>query len=414
MPTNRFTILYRDFDVVGAEQVNVLLFTASYGDGHNQAAQAIMEEMERLGISVQLVDYVDWLHPAVRSFTKFSLVHTVTRLPSLYGLFYRSMSKIPPSSSLQRRLHHLGMSKMRRCLRQFSPDVVVSTFPTPAGVLSELKSKGLFSVPSIGVLTDYTAHGQWVQEHTDAYFVATENVASELAALGVDPLKIFATGIPVRSKFHPDRVRTLLAKRDVLRERFGFQRDVPLVLMSGGGEGLLGDTPEWEQVIRHSGLQFAILCGHNERLLRRYENLGEPRVKALGFRSDIEEWMAAADLMLIKAGGLTISEALAMQLPMAIFRPNPGQEQKNAAYATEMGAAMTVANVTEAEEFLRSVERNPEQLYAMRHTVGAVPRLGGAEEIVSTICRLVKTAEQGKPSGKRELRRTGSAFHSVR
>lgn len=374
--------------------MKVLLFTASFGDGHNQAARAVQEGLEQEGIAVHWVDYVDWLHPAVRSFAKFSLVQSVQKMPSLYGLFYHSMSRIPPSSTFQRRLHHLGIRKMRQCLRHVKPDVVVSTFPTPMGVLSELKAARVAQVPSVGILTDYTAHGQWVQEYTDVYFVPTEEVANELEQLGVDRDKIKVSGIPLRRRFSSANVQNLLKRRMELREKFGFSPNLPLILLSGGGEGLLGDSAEWEEAIRQSGLQFAILCAHNERLLRRYGGWQDQRVQALEFRSDIEDWMAASDLLITKAGGLTISEALAMELPMLIVKPIPGQEIKNTAYAEQIGAAVRVDSVAEAVRFIQHVELHPEKLSNMRLAARLRPQYGGVEQIVSVIRDLGES--QGK------------------
>lgn len=384
----------------------VLLLTASFGDGHNQAAFALRESLLSSGAEVKLVDYVEWLHPAVRSFAKFSLIQGVQRAPSLYGLFYKSMSRIEPTSPLQRQLNHIGMSQMKQCLRSFDPDVVVSTFPTPTGVVSELRALGHTRVPNVAVVTDYTAHRQWIHTYTDRYFVATETVKSELVRNRVASHLISVTGIPIRKQFNPDHVAILLAKRLTLRAEQGFLEDAPLVLIMGGGSGVLGNVGDWEELLRSSPLQFAVICGHNERLYRRFEPLASNRIKVVRYTSEIGQWMAMADLIVTKPGGLTLTEAMAMALPVMVYRPIPGQETQNARYALSTGAATLVEDVQSAAAFFKNIAENPTILGNMRRAAAQHVVSSAADVITSEILTLAgqyvkfrsATSEKSMPS----------------
>ncbi|GGJ09904.1 galactosyldiacylglycerol synthase [Alicyclobacillus cellulosilyticus] len=381
----------------------VLLLTASFGDGHNQAAFAVAEALAQGGDVVKVVDYVEWLHPAVRSFAKFSLLQGVQKAPALYGLFYRSMSRIHPTSSLQRQLNHLGMSHMKRWLAQFRPDVVASTFPTPTGVLSELRGMQYTSVRSAAIVTDYTAHRQWVQVHTDAYFVASDSVKQELLAYGVPEDRIFVTGIPVRSRFGEARVEALRAMRDELRRRHGLRSDQPLILMMGGGAGLFGDMPAWEQVMQDLPAQFVIICGHNDRLQRKLAGLASERIRVLGYTQNVDEWMAMADLLITKAGGITVTEALAMGLPMLLYRPIPGQERENARFVIRAGAARLAEDVRSATQILQELVSRPDVLADMRRHALAQHVHGGAERIAAHLRRLAQWAPvQESPQSRRD------------
>lgn len=368
----------------------VLLLTASFGEGHNQAARAVAEALERDGVTVKVVDYTDWLHPALRSFAKFSLMQGVQKVPTLYGLFYRSMSRIQPSSSIQKQLNHLGMTHMKECLSSFEPDAVASTFPTPTGVLSELRGLGVTKVPNAAILTDYTAHGQWVHEHTDVYFVAAESVKRELLQRHVPASKILVTGIPVRSKFDDLTVRHLLAEREGLRLSHGFKPETPLILLMGGGAGLLADVPEWEDLIGRTEAQVAVICGRNTRLYKRLQHLHSDRVRILGYTNRVAEWMAMSDLIVTKPGGITVTEALAMELPMLLFRPIPGQEEGNAEFMVRIGAAHLAADVKAAEDFIKRVVGDPSQLQVMRNHVKEHDVRGAAERISNLLHRLAR------------------------
>jgi processive 1,2-diacylglycerol beta-glucosyltransferase len=369
----------------GFRVTRVLLFTASFGDGHNQAAYAVREALQARGVTVKLVDYVDWLNPAIRSFAKFSLMQGVQRVPTLYGLFYKSMSRIEPTSPLQRQLNHLGMSKMRRCIQVFKPDAIVSTFPTPTGVVSELRIEGAIDVPNLAVVTDYTAHRQWVNEQTDRYFVASESVQSELLSFGLQSKLVDVTGIPIRSKFRDVHVTSLLKRREELRKTEGFVPKRPVVLLMGGGGGVLGDVSEWESCMMSTDAQFVIVCGRNERLYRKFESFSSDRVRVLGFTQEIDHWMAMSDVLITKPGGLTVTESLAMELPMVLFRPIPGQEERNASYLLKAGAAVLAEDVAGATQWLHSFSQNPQQLSTMRAAAKRHAVRDSNERIASTI-----------------------------
>ncbi|MCL6548668.1 MAG: glycosyltransferase [Alicyclobacillus sp.] len=372
----------------------ILLLTASFGDGHNQAAQAVREALEAQGCHARLVDFVDWLHPAVRSFAKFSLVQGVQKIPALYGLFYRSMSRIQPSSSLQRQLNQLGMPHMKRYLRSFDPDAVVSTFPLPNGVMSELRASGFTNIPNVTIITDYTAHRQWIHEHTDLYFVAAEPVKSELLAAGVPAERVRVTGIPVRSQFDEPAVQRLLANRDRLRLERGLDPARPLILMMGGGAGLLGDVSDWESVVLESSAQFCIICGRNERLWRRLQAIASDRVRVLGYTHDVHEWMAMADLLITKAGGITVTEAFAMELPMLLYRPIPGQEAENARYAVEAGAAEVAYDVRTAVGLLSAIASDPGRLRRMKDAASRQKVPGAAAAIALELMRFLQVSRR--------------------
>ena len=392
-------------DIIGLETrgggdtvSKILLLTASFGDGHNQAAYAVAEALERYGAAVKVVDYVEWLHPAIKSFAKFSLMQGVQKVPVLYGLFYRSMSRIEPSSSIQRQLNHLGMSKLRRCLQSFDPDIVASTFPTPTGVMSELLASGLTNRPNVAIVTDYTAHRQWVHDHVDAYFVASDSVKRELVSYGVHASRIEVTGIPILSKFSDCATAQLLEQRGFLRQKQGLHPSQPLITLMGGGGGLLGDIAAWESLIQKTRAQFCIICGRNERLYRRLLPLASERVRILGYTNAVDEWMAMSDLIITKAGGITVTEAFAMELPMLLYRPIPGQEERNARYALQTGAASLAYDVRTAAQFLQSVVDDPETLQRMRAACRQQRLRGGATRIAKTVFRMAKK-EAGRRTG---------------
>lgn len=382
--------------------LRVLLLTASFGAGHNQAAYALQDALKDKGATVEVVDYVSLLNPALRSFAKFSLMQGVQKAPALYGLFYKSMSKIEPDSSLQRYVNHIGITRIQEYIDVFAPDVIASTFPTPMGVVGELRRHGTIRVPNVAIITDYTAHRQWYHEYADHYFVASSEVKRDLVSYGVNESRIDAFGIPLRSNFSSDAVHSLKNRRQELRESFGFQDDSPVVLLMGGGSGVLGDANDWESFIPESGLQYIVVCGQNRRLQRRFAVFESDRVHVFGFTSEIDKLMTMADVIVTKPGGLTVTESMAVGLPMILFRPIPGQEEINASYAVRAGVARRAQSARHAQRLLLRMNRRPDILVKMRDAALHVPVLGAAESIAGRILgfsRAYRVSTIGVPTG---------------
>jgi processive 1,2-diacylglycerol beta-glucosyltransferase len=99
------------------------------------------------------------------------------------------------------------------------------------------------------------------------------------------------------------------------------------------------------------------IAGKAEKMRKRLEKCaqeagrlpsGAPRLSSVGFTTEMDKYMAAADLLVGKAGGLTTSECLARALPMALIEPIPGQEERNADHLLEAGAAIRCNNLPAA------------------------------------------------------------------
>ena len=340
----------------------VLLFTASFGSGHNQACHAVRERLEEQGAVVREVDLVKLLHPSVRPIVTLVFLQMLKKAPWLYGVFYDALSTSQSKSFVERQLFRLGRRKIASILRSFRPDVVCSTHPTSVGIVSELRARGMTSVPNVVVITDYTAHGHWVHPNVDLYCVACEEVGRELQRMGVPARKIRVTGLPIRKVFtEMQEVRDDPVRRLQLRRENGIDANKPLFLVMGGGEGIIGTASTWERITKRVDAQFTIVCGKNQRLYNQLRDLESNKVRVLGYVPNIEQWMAMADMLITKAGGLTMTEAVSLGLPMLLFRPIPGQEHANACYAVKRGVAQLFYSLADAERIMSEFVAQREQ-----------------------------------------------------
>lgn len=379
-----------------SELGKLLVLSASYGDGHQQAANAVRDALAVLSprTDVEIIDYMREVHPVLDSVAKYCYLKSVRFAPALWSLFYKGTSQIPPSSLLQRQLNSLGLEDLADKLKSFRPDVVLATFPTPAGVVSYLKMQNRTQVPLATIITDHAIHSQWIHPYTDAYFVGSNYVRKGLVARGIGGNTVHVSGIPVRKAF----LQTF--DRAALQEKYGLHPDVPTVLIMGGAYGVMGDIHQiCEELFQYPyPVQVIVVAGRNDRMKSQLEVVMQTatnRVWVHGFVNEIHEMMAVADLMLTKAGGLTITEALAMQLPMVLYRPIPGQEVQNAKFLVHAGVAVLARNRKQVSDYLYDLlVAHPEKRAVMSNKALKVRKLQAAEEIAAGIIDLANRSEK--------------------
>jgi len=351
--------------VVNKEKV--LILTGNYGDGHIQVAQALNDAIQMRYPSLEPVifDFMEWVHPYSNQFSRFIYLQGVKKFPSIYGYIYQKTRKVNKLSNVMKTILSTGVGRMLRLIEEVQPTVVVSTFPLAAAVMSKLKSLGLTNIPSVTTITDHTDHSCWVYPFTDQYIVGSSIVRDSLITLGVEENQIAQTGIPIRQPFSQSY------QREEIFEQFGLDPHIPTLLVMGGGCGMIGDGNSTIQEIDASPnpIQLIIVCGHNEKLrMQLQEKLkgSKHRILLTGYIDYVHELMAISDLMITKPGGVTTFEAIAMELPMLLYKPIPGQEQDNAKFLVRSGVAVQAETDQDLVHHLSGLLNNGELLQQMR------------------------------------------------
>lgn len=321
------------------ENSDILILSASYGGGHNQVARALTQAIQTLAPNFRIVtvDYCDLLYPLINRLSQFSYIQSIRHFPVGYALYYQATGKISPDSFWQRRLNRIGYSELILLVNRLKPKIIISTFPLPAGVLSEMKEAGDLNVPVVTVITDMSVHSQWIHPRTDLYIVGSPEVAQGLEARGIPKMRIAATGIPIL----PDFNRSF--DQEQIRREFQFEPGQKIVLFMGGSDGLFGNR-KLNHILKDlpSNVLALVITGSNQELYdkltvsySKYANL-----RILKYVEKMAALMDVSDVLVTKAGGISISEALAKGLPMIIWKPAPGQEEANANYLWRHRAAI--------------------------------------------------------------------------
>jgi processive 1,2-diacylglycerol beta-glucosyltransferase len=295
-----------------------------------------------------------------------------------------------------RRLWNLSLTgRFRRWLVDHPVDGVVATHFLPADVCNSGKRAGWLRVPLVVVVTDLHPHRFWLAPRADAFVVATRQSASVCFARGIPERRVHILGIPVGGAFGAP------ADRERVRAELALEPRRLTVLVTSGGTtvGRFEESVEALALLEraHPGrLQLLVVCGDAERARRRLAARTAAwamPVRVHGFVEAMADFMAASDLIVAKAGGLTISEALACGKPLIFYHIIPGQEEMNARHAADHGAGLIVRTPAEAAAAVEACLSHPERLEAMRRSARALSRPRAAEDIITQV---VKPLVSGK------------------
>lgn len=377
------------------EKDKILILSATFGEGHKQVACAISEAVEHTLPDVEpiILDMMECIHPYLYPVSHYLYKSSIKKFPQVYSFLYQK-TRVRNSFSIKvNSLFSIGMHSLLEVIQRVKPLVIVSTYPFAAGIISKLKELGLIDIPAVTIITDYTDHSYWIHPYTDQYLVGSYQVRDRLISLGVEGHKINNTGIPVRQRFMEKQSRELLVKKYNLKpNRF-------TVMVMGGGDGFFGKGLTTFQALESISetMQLIIVCGRNKKLRKQLEQelkTSKHDVLLLGFCENIHELMAISDLMISKAGGVTSSEAMAMELPLLIYNPLPGQEEDNTNYLLHLGLAFRAETENDLIFKIQSVIKDSKLLERMQQRTKQYQTKNASRDALDVIIRTTNRGQK--------------------
>ena len=368
---------------MGPSMTRVLIVTASYGSGHNVAARCLAAAFEREKAQVTIVDHFrEMVHPLFDRSSRAVYHALLRRAPFLWGLGYAFGDWMASDSVLTLGVTRLGTRRLGALLERLAPDLVVTVHATPAVAISSLAKLGVRVPPHTTVVTDFVAHSQWIARHVDRYCVADPEVRHELIARGIPAERILVTGVPVLPEFSQPVARA------AAREALGLSTRAPVVLAMAGSQGELGRLPDVARVLAamRRPLQGLVVAGHDPRLKAALTRLTEgTTIRTLGYVGDVRRLMAAADVLVTKAGGMTLAEAMAAEAPLLLYGSLPGQERRNERFAARTGIALVARHHSELAPLLERAFDEPELLERLRARMRRLRRPDATRRIISAV-----------------------------
>ena len=397
----------------------ILIVYATAGEGHKRAALALKDAMGALNpsdVQVQTVDSLDYTNKFFKWFYPNCYIFMVTRIPTIWGLFYYMLDfkwLYPLTSLVRRIINKANTGRFEKFIREYNPDLVISTHFLAGEVISSLKRRRAIKTWLITCVTDFRMHSFWYSGQTDMFCAGFAETKSDLTRKWkVAPDRVHVTGIPIHGKFY-----AIKNKYEICGRR-GLEKDLFTVLITGGGFGV-GPIIGLVKNIVELGLriQVLIVCGHNKKLLDEISALttnnqqgrslpspaaGKQRrakppqgglttiLKPFGFIDYVDELMEVSDLGITKAGGLICSESVAKGLPLIIIAPIPGQESRNCRMLLKNRAAFKIKRPRELKKIISTVYRNTEILKEMRVSIRSVKMENPAMHIAKFVLKVVK------------------------
>ncbi|MDB5909078.1 MAG: galactosyldiacylglycerol synthase [Massilia sp.] len=366
----------------------VVVLSVSAGAGHVRAAAALCAAAAAgpdapTTIHLDVMDYVPrWYRCLYAGLYAVLVNHS----PMLWGWLYRVMNRPGPAGPVQRLRRLIERHCSARWLREIAtlkPDAIICTHFLPAEVLSQMRASGAVDCPVWVQVTDFDLHALWVHPHMAGYFVASEEIAFQLRRSGIAAEHIHVTGIPLMPSFAaPAPGRGWLRELDLAPQ-------VPTVLLMGGGGGVGGLVTVAQGLLdAHEQFQLIVLTGSNAGALAALHKLAHRwpgRLAPLGFTDQVARLMASVDLVITKPGGLTTSECLAIGVPMLVNAPIPGQEERNADFLLEQGAALKAVDAATLAYRLNYLLARPALLGAMGARARELGRPGAARQVIDIV-----------------------------
>ena len=372
---------------------NILIFYASYGGGHLNAAKSINEYIinNYKNVNVELIDCMKYVNKTIEKVTTTAYREAAKKMPWVWGKIYDDSQK-GPLAHLSSRSNKIMAIKLLKLLREKKPDLIISTHPFSSQMCSYLKRKQKITAKIATIMTDFAPHDQWLvgNDYTDYYFVAHDKMKDYLISKDIKTSKIHVTGIPLSSRFLQTYDRKEISKE------FNLDENKNNILFFGGGEFGLGKNKTFqifEKLIKNTtNMQIIAISGKNEKMKSEFEEIvkrtnAQKNVRVLEFTNKVPELMSISCLVITKPGGMTTTESLASKLPMIIINPIPGQEEENAEFLESKGIALWIKKDDNIEEVLNNLFSNPKLLEKMRENTKLLAHPNSTQNICEILLK---------------------------
>lgn len=325
--------------------MKVLILSCNTGEGHNAAGKALVERVVYEGHEAVMLDYYLLAGKTVSVLVGQTYVKIAKNFPRFFGFLYKLGNKISNTrfKSPVYYANALMAKHLDRYLKEHDFDVIVTPHLFPAETLTYMKRKGMLSVKTVSVATDYTCIPFWEETECDYNVIAHEDLLEEYIAKGMPAESLYALGIPVKMAFCQPQNKTQI------RLKLHLPLDKPLFLVMSGSMGF-GKIHLFAYELSKNctnGEHIIIICGNNRKLKRtlKIEFRGQKNIHIIGYTDHVSDFMDACDIIYTKPGGLTSSEALAKRIPIVHTAPIPGCETRNREFFTSRGMSVTAERI---------------------------------------------------------------------
>lgn len=349
--------------------MKVLIFSISAGEGHLKTSLAMKKYImsNNKNTEVMIIDTLSSISPFLNKIIIGGYLKTIKINPNLYRKLYYKIDYSNKLSSLASspKIYKLLCIKFKKLIDEINPQIILSTHPIPTKILSILKIKYGFKIPIITIITDYTTHSFWFHNGIDAYIVANDVLIDTMKKRGLSSHNVYDLGIPVNPCFLEQFNKNQTLKSvNLCPNKFTF-------LIMGGSLGMgkiIDICTELNKI--NKDFQIIVVTGNNKKLyneLMKLDSSFSKKTCILGYTKEINKYMQACDILLTKPGGITITEAMLSSIPLVLFSPIPGQEEKNVKFLIEHSLAVYLEDTKCCSTIIKNLINNPSTLQEIKN-----------------------------------------------
>lgn len=356
--------------------MKILIVTEVFaGKGHEKAAKSIAKAIKNIDPShdVLIVPLLSVINPPLEYILQTIYMGMISKYPELWGWLHNKEVKFKWFKSA---VAYYFMMKTNKYLKIEQPDLIIATHASGIGALAKLKERYPYHLAA--VFTDFQINSFWVDKNMDYYFVAHDVFKNQLIQkYHIEEQKIFVTGIPI------DPIFAVNEKKKEIQPDFR-------ILIMGGGLGLGGIKEVILSLakLKEIPILLHVVAGSNEKLYQELQWIKTEygiHMTIDGYVEDVFSLMKKADLLISKAGGLTISEALSIPIPILIYKPLPGQEEKNAGFLIRHKAAIRIKDSLHIPYWVEYLYHHPKLYHNLQEYADRLGKANSSIQISETL-----------------------------
>ncbi len=375
--------------------MNILILSIATGAGHIKTSNSIKEYVcNNSEANVRILDTLSYINPILNKTISNGYKYLAMKTPKVYGELYELSNKENSLKSFVSMLNNIFSNKLIPLIAEFKPSIIITTHPFSTEMVSILKEKKLIDMPLLCIMTDYSWHRTWINTGVDAYVVSNNDMAIEMIQQGVDKNKLYSYGIPIgESFFRKEDKSNLLDKLEL-------EDNKKVILIMAGSFGVTKILEIYKNLnLLTEDVQIILITGKNQKLYNKFKKevkYQQKPIKLIYFTEQVSKFMKVADIIITKPGGLTITEAIASNVPMVLFDAIPGQEEENAKFLVKYGVALQCDNNRSCNECVLELLENEYKLKKMKDACKALRVNQANEKIYKLVNFLVEESESKK------------------
>lgn len=367
--------------------MNVLVMSLPTGGGHHSTGMAIVERIKTLGHNAEMVDVYEYISPTLGNSVSKGYIMSTKYAPEIYGFEYNRSEVKGATRKVQvsRTFNFLVAMAFLSYIKDFNPDVIVCTHVMAAQMITSLRKRDKLDpkIKVVGIITDFTIHPFWELVNVDYFITASELLNNQIEKRGMDLSKVRPLGIPIEEKF-----ANKISKSEA-RKILGIEDKKTILIMSGsmGYGSIFKHIKQLDSL--EDDFQMIIVCGKNKKMFRRAKAFETRKTKYVyGFTKDVHIMMDASECIITKPGGLTVSESLAKGLPLILFNPIPGQEDRNLEFLLNNGVAQSVTDTYPVDDAIYQLLNNKPRLDSLENCIRQIGKPNATKDLCDFILGL--------------------------